>query len=239
MMESRTWIRLSGASHYDLDDQGFVTLRDAGADHPPRYFPVRHLLSTAGFFEACRRIENLDDGKEAKRWLAEADRLSSAFRDYQLPMIRFRDADLESAVTVFARLNRTGRKMAADELVSALTYDEGEFDLARMLNEFKAELRTKGFGNLDRVLLLRSVLAALDRDIYAKDWADLMVKPEVRRALPDAFAAAKRGMLRALDLLAESRRHFRSVASLWPADRPARGVLSNLLRAGRSCGSVC
>ena len=71
-----------------------------------------------------------------------------------------------------------------------------------MLNEFKAELRKKGFGNLDRVLLLRSVLAALDRDIYAKDWADLMVKPEVRRALPGAFAAAKQGILRALDLLA-------------------------------------
>ena len=188
--------------HYDLDDQEFVTLRDAAADQTPRYFPVRHLLTTSEFLEVCRRIETLDDGKQAKRRLAEADRLSSAFRDYQLPLISIRDADLESAVTVFARLNRTGRKMAADELVSALTYDEGEFDLARMLNEFKTELRTKGFGNLDRVLLLRSVLAALNRDIYAKDWADLMVKPEVRRALPDAFAAAKRGMLRALDLIA-------------------------------------
>lgn len=143
----------------------------------------------------------MDDGKQAKRRLAEADRLSSAFRDYQLPLIRIRDADLESAVTVFARLNRTGRKMAADELVSALTYDEGEFNLARMLNEFKAELRKEGFGNLDRVLLLRSVLAALDRDIYAKDWADLMVRPVVRRALPDAFAASKQGILRALGLL--------------------------------------
>ena len=187
--------------HYDLDDQEFVTLREAAADQPPRYFPVRHLLTTSGFLEACRRIEALDAGKQAKRRLAEADRLSSAFRDYQLPLIRIRDADLESAVTVFARLNRTGRKMAADELVSALTYDEGEFNLARMLNEFKAELRKKGFGNLDRVLLLRSVLAALGRDIYAKDWADLMVRPEVRRALPGAFASAKQGILRALDLL--------------------------------------
>ena len=80
--------------------------------------------------------------------------------------------------------------MAADELVSALTYDEGEFDLARMLNEFKAELRTKGFGNLDRVLLLRSVLAALDRDIYAKDWADLMVKTG---SAPSAAGCVRRG----------------------------------------------
>ena len=94
--------------HYDLDDQEFVTLRDAAADQAPRYFPVRHLLTTAGFFEACRRIETMDDGDQAKRRLAEADRLSSAFRDFQLPLISIRDADLESAVTVFARLNRTG-----------------------------------------------------------------------------------------------------------------------------------
>ena len=58
--------------------------------------------------------------------------------------------------------------MAADEMVSALTYREGEFHLANKLDEFKEELAWKGFGNLDRVLLLRSVLAALGRDIYAK-----------------------------------------------------------------------
>ena len=76
-MEIQTWIRSSGAYYYDLDEQAFVTRpRDAGADHPPRYFPVRHLLSTAGFFAACRRIADLDDGNQAKRRLAEADRLS-------------------------------------------------------------------------------------------------------------------------------------------------------------------
>ena len=189
--------------YYDLDDQEFVTLPDAATDQSPQHFPVRSLLTTAGFFAACRLIEHDDNRQQAKRRLAEADRLASAFRDYQLPVIRIGDADLESAVTVFARLNRTGRKIAPDELVSALTYREGEFHLARMLDEFQAELRDKRFGNLDRIFLLRSVLAALDRDIYAKDWADLVVKEEVRRELPQAFIAAKQGITRALRLLAE------------------------------------
>ena len=131
----------------------------------------------------------------------EADRLASAFRDYKLPLISIREADLESTVTVFARLNRTGRKMAADELVSALTYQEGEFHLARMLDEFKAELKKAGFGSLNRIFLLRSVLAALELDIYAKDWADLMVKPAVRERLPEGFGAAKQGIRLALDML--------------------------------------
>ena len=188
--------------YYDLEERAFIDHRKLLKDSDPRYFPVRSLLNTAGFFEACRRIQDqVDDERRAQHWLDEADRLSSAFRDYQLPFIHIREADLESAVTVFARLNRTGRKMAADELVSALTYQEGEFHLASMLSEFKAELKKKGFGNLDRVFLLRSVLAALELDIYAKDWADLMVKPEVRKRLPEGFDAATQGIRLALEML--------------------------------------
>ncbi len=188
--------------YYDLDERAFVDHRKLGNDPSPRYFPVRNLLNTAGFFEACRRIQQQVDGEHlTRRWLDEADRLASAFRDYQLPLISIREADLESAVTVFARLNRTGRKMAADELVSALTYKERDFHLTSMLDEFETELNKKGFGSLNRVFLLRSVLAALERDIYAKDWADLMVKPEVREKLPQAFDDATRGIRRALKML--------------------------------------
>ena len=167
----------------------------------PQHFPVRSLLNTAGFFASCRRIAAVEDRALSQRWLDEADRLASAFRDYQLPLIHIREADLDSAVTVFARLNRTGRKMAADEMVSALTYQKDQFDLSQKLNEFKIELSKAGFGNLDRVFLLRAVLAALGRDIYAKDWADLMVKQSVRERLPDAFEAAATGVRRALKFL--------------------------------------
>ena len=93
--------------------------------------------------------------------------------------------------------------MTADEMVSALTYRKGEFRLTEELDNFKGELAKKGFGNLDCVLLLRAVLAALDRDIYAKDWADLMVKSEVRLKLPEGFKAAAKGIRGALKFLEE------------------------------------
>lgn len=184
----------------DLETREFVRTPSDGIE--PQHFPVRSLLSTAGFFAACRRIQQLvPDERKALRWLNEADRLATAFRDYQLPLIHIREADLDSAVTVFARLNRKGHKMTEDAMVSALTYREGEFHLAEKLDEFKGELYGLGFGNLDRVLLLRAVLAALDRDIYAKDWADLMVKPEVRAKLPQRFDLAAEGIRRALVFL--------------------------------------
>ena len=129
----------------NLDTQEFH--RSPAEGPGPEHFPVQSLLNTAGFFDACRRIQSeVNDPAKSQRWLDEADRLANAFRDYQLPLIRIREADLDSAVTVFARLNRTGQKMAADEMVSALTYQRGQFHLAQKLDEFKAELEKKGFG---------------------------------------------------------------------------------------------
>ena len=186
--------------YYDLDTREF--LRDPSPEVHARHFPVRSLLNTAGFFDACRRITSeVGDKEVAERWLNEADRLANAFRDYQLPLIRIREADLDSAVSVFARLNRTGRKMTADQMVSALTYQEGQFHLSEKLGQFKEELYGKGFGNLNRVFLLRSILAALGQDIYAKDWVKLVVDPQVRAKLPEAFDSATQGINGALCFL--------------------------------------
>ena len=190
--------------YYDLDSQEFVHLREPTGPAGRQYFPVSSLLSTAGFFEACRRIQSeAEDSELVLRRLAEADRLANAFRDYQLPLIHIQEADIESAVTVFARLNRRGRRMTADEMVSALTYQEGEFNLAQKLDEFKSELKKTGFGNLRRIFLFRAVLAALDLEIYGKDWADLMVKPQLREKLPKAFGSAAQGIRLALKMLRE------------------------------------
>ena len=187
--------------YFDLETPEFTRAPRGGRNE--QYFPMASLLDTAGFLAAARRIESVPDGTQRQKWLKAADRLANAFRDYQLPIIRIREADLDSAVTVFARLNRTGRKISADQMVSALTYREGEFHLSEELDGYINELVRKGFGNLNRVFLLRSVLAALNLDIYAQDWADLVVKPEIRSKLPEAFIDATGGINQALEFLGE------------------------------------
>ena len=176
--------------------------RVATTEPEPQYFPIRNLLDTAKFFAACHRIEaRAKDRRQANRWIDEADRLANAFRDYQLPVIHIREADLDSAITVFARLNRAGRRVAADELATALTYREGQFHLAEKLNASREKLASDGFGNLDRTLLLRSMLAALGKDIYAKNWVTLVTRPEIRERLQEALDTATQGLKRALAFL--------------------------------------
>ncbi len=185
--------------YFDLEKHEFV--RAPRGEVTARYFPMASLLETARFLSAARKIVILGDEQKRQRWLNAADHLANAFRNYQLPLIRIRGANLDSAVTVFARLNRTGRKISAVEMVSALTYRRGEFHLANELDGFKNEIAKKGFGNLNRVFLFRAVLAALDLDIYAKDWAGLVVRPDVRSRLPGSFRSATNGINCALGFL--------------------------------------
>jgi len=183
----------------NLESKEFLRLPNGGQQ--PCHFPVSCLLQTAGFLSACRRIEEILDYSQASQLVNMADRLAGAFREYQIPIMHIRDVALDSAVTVFARLNRTGRKISADQLVSTLTYQRDEFNLTHKIDDLKERLDDYGFGNFKRIFLLRSVLAALNHDIYAKDWFALAIKPEIRNKLPKAFDDAKNGLVAAIKFL--------------------------------------
>ncbi len=188
--------------YFDLQEQEFMHAPRAGV--LPHHFPIRQLLSTRGYLDACRAITKSVDSVTSDRLIAQADTLADRFRNYQIAVITIKSEDLDTAISVFARLNLTGRKMSPDQMVSALTYREGDFHLADALDRFLADdLAPLNFGGLSRTFILRTVLAAMGRDIYAKDWSDLMVKDEVRKRLPDAFGFAKTAILRALVFLKE------------------------------------
>ena len=184
--------------YFDLEGRDFLTEPRDGLK--PWHFPVRKLLSTAGYLEACREIqEKVTDRKQAVELLKTADKVANAFRNYSLPLISVSEGDMDTAVTVFARLNRQGRKMSPDEMVSALTYTPGAFHLAAELDGLQDEIARRGFAGLERIFPLRAVLAAMDRDIYARDFADLLIKPELRERLPDAVKDTRQNVHGAID----------------------------------------
>ncbi len=193
--------------YFDLRSGDFVISTNGGTE--PHQFPVRSLLSTSRFLTASRA---LIDGRpdDAEDLLMKADDLANAFRNFQIPLVTVQDTDLATAVEVFARLNRRGRRMSADEMVSALTYEDGGFHLAEELDRLTEEiLEPRGFGNLDRVFMLRAVLAALGRDIYATDWENLVgtkksgsQPPTTQPDLKSAVDQTAQGLKGALDFLA-------------------------------------
>jgi hypothetical protein len=191
--------------YFDLDEEKFCHEPKHGVE--AHHFPVRALLSTGQFLNACKKIhEKLGAYEEPKAMslVDRADKLANAFRDYTLPVVTIRAADISSAVTAFARLNQRGRKMSADQMVSALTYREGGFDLSEQLDQLEDDLASEKFGNLDRVFLLRAVLAALDLDLYGKEWSDLTVADDALRGrLPECLRDVRDALDRAVRFLRE------------------------------------
>lgn len=185
--------------YYDLETGRFVT--KSRWSWGSYLFPVRSLLLTSRYLEATRNL-SLPLGRE-RAFMEAADDLASAFHNYQIPVATVQNADLSTLGDIFARVHAAGRSMSVDEMISALTYREGEFHLAGALDLLVAELTRRGFGNLDRSLLLRSVFLALGWDAFPSDWEALVADDAVRGRLPEALKDATQGVHAALDFLGE------------------------------------
>lgn len=187
---------------YDLRTSEFIHRpKDELAAH---HFPIASLLSTGEFLSACRRLERRID--DAESLIRRAEALADAFRNYTLPVVRIRTSELNEAVEIFARLNTRGQRLTADQMVAALSYSESEpgreaFNLAEEIDNILDGLGKLQFGGLDRVAVLRSVLAALEQDIYYTDWTRLVNRGEVRDALPSAVKSSEVSLYRAAEFL--------------------------------------
>src|ERR1022692_1925136 len=100
-----------------------------------------------------------------------------------------------------ARRNFSGQSMGADEMFSALTYEADgsteKFRLAKHIDTILSEMARTGFGEVDRVVVLRIVLLAAELDPFRTEW-DQLAKPtqqESAAKLPQAIAEARPGLL--------------------------------------------
>jgi hypothetical protein len=158
MDDWRWWIA------YDLKTEQFVHLKDASISIPLHLLPLRSVLRTVDFARRTREIAGSGEFSEAEadELLDRADTVQRAIRDYRIPMTVMRSGSLDDAVTIFARVNQRGRDMTPDQMVSALTFrdrGEGDFDLAGSIDSILGELRTSGFGDLQRRIVLQVILA--------------------------------------------------------------------------------
>ncbi|WP_370968957.1 DUF262 domain-containing protein [Amycolatopsis sp. cg9] len=178
-------------------------------DQPGVLFPLTSLLDTLLFFEAVdtarKAIEG--SGQVAEARIQELSRVARAFQHYRVPVIRIRQTGLSEAVEIFARLNSKGQSMSADQMVSALMYnqdgDAEQFDLASKIDEILMGLGEKNFGDVDRTAILRAILANLDEDIYRTDWTRLAStrRKDLGAKLHEGVKSATASLGLALDFL--------------------------------------
>lgn len=194
---------------YDADSNNFAYFDN---DEPPvSAVRVSELMGTKGLYSAARRIMQDESADSSTRdsWVGKIETVSAALGAYRLPLVIFTTESLRLAVESFTRLNRAGQSMGADEMFSALTYkaDDGteRFRLSKHIDSILSEIKRMGFGEVDRVVVLRVVLLSAGLDPFRTEWDELAKDTQMasEAKLPEAIIEARCGLLRAIDFLSE------------------------------------
>jgi hypothetical protein len=195
--------------YFDLKTEKFSHFKP-NTKIPTHFFPLRKILKTVDFLNQTRTILDTTAEKAIKH-IEKAERLVSIIKSYRIPITEIKGGDLGQAVDIFARLNSEGQKMSTDMMYSALTYsetEEGSFNFSERISEIKDRLYEYNFGEVDRMLIFRSVLAAAGKDIYikikGKSNIDLLREIIVKDELPAVVNACEESIIKATRFFSET-----------------------------------
>jgi hypothetical protein len=190
---------------YDLIEEQFVHLKDPSPEVPLHLLPLRSLLRTVDFARRTRELASskMYSEEQINIFLDRADSIQRSIREYRLPMTVMKSGSLDDAVNIFARVNQRGRDMTPDQMVSALTFrdeSEGDFDLARSIDDILGELRADGFGDLPRRVVLQVILALADLDFTRPSYENIVNRSSYERMIP-AVQNAKDALVKSVKFL--------------------------------------
>jgi len=158
---------------FDLKEKKFVYVKK---DEPKSWFlPLRSVLKTVDFLEESRKFQEKHTN-DSSDFIEKAEHLVQKIKNYKIAVIRIKGGNLEQAVKIFSRLNTQGQIITPDQMVSALTYREGEnntIDLSKRIDEILEKLSDYHFGKVKRLTVFRAILAASGIGIHKTDWEDL------------------------------------------------------------------
>jgi hypothetical protein len=208
---------------------------------PPHYIPLRAALRTMDFLAYARELENRSQGKlNVQGLIEEAEEFAQRFKSYKIAVVRLIGGDLSQAVKVFSRLNSKGQSMTPDQMVSALTYQQGQDQsLGQRIDLIQENISTTGFGNVNPGSIFRTILAcAGEEDVLDARWDALAerVQGQLEKAVEDAENALHeavdffRGEIRLplARLLPYNLQLLLLATFFWAADQPTPDQKSHL-----------
>ena len=150
--------------YYDLEDESFLYLR-SGIQPLPYQVPVHILMSTSDFRQYSRKhIENSNMSSEKiDLYLDRADAISGRLLSYQVACIEITNANIEEAVDIFARINSRGTDITFDWMVNALSYNNGKFKFADLIDELQEKLKEYNYDGISRNTLFRCYQSAFGK----------------------------------------------------------------------------
>ncbi len=142
---------------YDLRTQKFSHL-DSIDDPPLHQLRLNKLPDPTAFFKHVASLDTLSmPDKDILKQRAEA--LFNRFKDYKIATVTLGDMAIQDVAPVFERINSTGTRLTIVDLMRAATWSP-DFDLVDAIDGVLVSLQEKGFGDIDRKVVLRNISAA-------------------------------------------------------------------------------
>lgn len=184
---------------HDLKTEQIRQMRRPEDFENPTILPLRAVLRTADFVRFARSIDASTslNATDKVTYLDRADKVQRAIRDYRIALTVMRDGDVDDAVAIFSRINRSGRRMTTDQMAVALTYNEG-FNLDEALDEILGSLGPFGFGDVSRTVVLQTLMEGAGQNFIKPKFDDLRKKDtqgklqEATRPVTEALCNAAR-----------------------------------------------
>jgi hypothetical protein len=121
--------------------------------------------------------------------------LTERFKDYEFPVVTIKDRTNQEVCRVFQRINSSGTSLSTLELLAAWTWSE-QFDLRREIETLIDRLSDRGYEDLDKSLLMRSLAAVVLNGIEA----DALVDASPERLI-DGMSTLKQAVAATVDFL--------------------------------------
>lgn len=189
---------------YNLESEEFETFRGIDKERESFIVPIYIILNNFDVITQSEKIYNeIRDKKIAENYINRLKRLNTTFTDYKLPSIEIEGGELHEAIDIFTLLNKEGKPISPDWILSAKTYTSS-FRLGTLIDEILEELEQYNFYDKKpreiavRELVFRSIQSSfgiLYLDNKKTDVITLSKKPEfvevVKKTAKSIIKAAK------------------------------------------------
>ena len=136
--------------------------------------------------------------KENDLYEQRGNNLIQKFFYYKVATITLKNVPLEEAAQIFERINSKNMKLTNVDLMQAATW-RPEFDLTDSIDAILADLKKKGFSDIDRLVILRNISRAAGHDFQAGSFDAL--RADSTKKLKKAVRMTQEAYRKAVDFL--------------------------------------